>query len=53
MKTVGSQSDILFCEFLDVQKILVGWKNIFLFSTEIWAEQLKKITLYIVETAST
>ena len=35
---MDSQSEILFHEILNVQKILV-----FLFSTEIWAEQLKNI----------
>ena len=34
---MGSQSEILFHKILDVQKI-----NVFLFGTEIWAEQLKK-----------
>ena len=38
---MGNQSETLFHEILDVQKILVGWTK-FLFSTEIWAEQLKK-----------
>ena len=33
---MGSQSEILIHEILNVQK-----KNVFLFSTEIWAEQLK------------
>ena len=41
MKNKGSQSEILIHEILNIQKILVGWKNVFPFSTEIWAEQLK------------
>ena len=42
----GGQSEILFHEIPDVQKILVGWTIFFLFSTEIWAEQLKKHPVY-------
>ena len=38
---MDSQSEIQFQEILNVQKILVGWTTFFLFSTEIWAEQLK------------
>ena len=46
MKTMGSQSEALFHEILDVQKILVGWTTCFTFSTEIWAEQLKNHPVY-------
>ena len=28
-KTMGSQSEVLFHEILDVQKILIGWTKIF------------------------
>ena len=45
-KMNGGQSEILFHEIPDVQKILVGWTIFFLFSTEIWAEQLKKHPVY-------
>ena len=41
-KMMGSQSEILFHEILDVQMILVGWITFFFFCTEIWAVQLKK-----------
>ena len=44
-KMMGSQSEILFHEILDVQKILVGWTTLFF---EIWAEELKKTpSIYI------
>ena len=42
---MSSQSEILFHEILDVQKILVVWIDFF-FRTEIWAEQLKKHPVY-------
>ena len=47
---MASQSEILFHEILDVQKKDPRWlNNVFLFSTEIWAEQLKKqpVNVYI------
>ena len=43
---MGSQLEILFHEILDVHKDPLWLNNIFLFSTEIWAEQLKT-TLYV------
>ena len=44
---MDSQSEILFHEIINVQKILIDWLNkVLLFSTENWADQLKKTTLY-------
>ena len=47
---MDSQSEILFHEILNVQKILIDWLNkVLLFSTENWADQLKKTTLYLAQ----
>ena len=37
---LGNQSEILFQEILDVQKILGGWTKFFFFSTEILEEHV-------------
>ena len=49
-KTMGSQSEILFHEILDVQKILVGWTTFFRTVKKdhpVWLRDNMKISFYL------
>ena len=44
---MGSQSEILFHEILDVQKILIGWTTFFFLALKFGQTSKKKTTLYM------